>query len=86
VEDGQSLLIGGIISTNKSREVNEVPFLGQLPVLGQFFRTTTESVDKTELIILLTPHVIANPEEGRQLTEEFRQKLDALSQQLKGVP
>ncbi len=82
VEDGQSLLIGGIISDNRRREVREIPFLGQLPVLGQYFRTTDESVDKTELLILLTPHVIANPEEGRKLTDQFTQRLKWLEQQM----
>ncbi len=86
VEDGQSLLIGGIISENKSRTVNEIPFLGRLPVIGQFFRTTSEAADKTELIILLTPRVIANPEEGRQLTEEFKRRLNKLEQHLRAIP
>jgi general secretion pathway protein D len=86
LEDGQSLLIGGIISENKTRTITEVPFLGKLPVFGRYFRTKSESVDKTELLILLTPHVIANPEEGRALTERFKKRLDWLEGQLQKIP
>jgi general secretion pathway protein D len=86
VEDGQSILIGGIISKNKTRVVSEVPFLGRIPVLGRYFQTESESVDKTELLILITPHVIANPEEGRILTKQFSERLEWLEEQLKQIP
>ena len=82
VEDGQSLLIGGIISEDKSRTTNEFPFLGQIPIIGRYFRTTSDSVVKTELLILLTPHVIANPEEGKNLTDQFTQRLKWLEEHL----
>jgi len=60
--------------------------LSQIPVLGRYFRTTTKLKDKTELLILLTPHVIANPQEGRVLTEQFKKRLDWLEGQLKQIP
>ena len=55
-----------------------LPWLSRIPVLGYLFRQTTESFDKTELFIMLTPHVVANPQEGRMQTEQFRQRLDWL--------
>jgi general secretion pathway protein D len=78
VEDGQSLLIGGIISSIKRFERSGLPWLSKLPILGYLFGTTSESEDRTELFIMLTPHVIANPEEGRIRTEEFTRRLDWL--------
>jgi general secretion pathway protein D len=78
VEDGQSLLIGGIISSNKNNEQHGIPFLMDIPYLGALFRTTTVNEDKTELFMVLTPRVVGNPDEGRALTEEFRNRLDAL--------
>ena len=60
VEDGQSLLIGGIIADNKRSQISGIPLLSKIPYLGALFRTTIEQKDKTELLILITPHVIAN--------------------------
>jgi general secretion pathway protein D len=83
VEDGQSLLIAGIIDTRKRYEYAGVPWLSKIPVLGYLFRNTTESVEKTELFIMLTPYVVASPEEGKILTEQFRQRLDWVEEGLK---
>lgn len=78
VSDGQSLLIGGIISTVKQAEVSGVPLLSRIPILGALFGTRAKSEDRTELLILLTPYVVASPEEGRALTERFKKRLDWL--------
>lgn len=86
VEDGQSLLIGGIISTVKRNEISGIPILSKIPVLGVLFRTTTEVLEKTELFIMLTPHVIASPEEGKALTEKFKKRLEWLEEQLRQLP
>jgi general secretion pathway protein D len=86
VSDGQSLLIGGIISSAKRFERTGFPWLSKIPILGYVFSQTTENEDKTELFIMLTPHVVANPEEGRQLTEDFRRRLDWLEEQFKRDP
>jgi len=86
VEDNQSLLIGGIISESHRDERTGLPWLSKIPLLGFLFRQTTEVQDKTELIMMLTPRIIANPEEGRGLTEEFRRRLDWLEQELKKLP
>lgn len=86
VEDGQSLLIGGIISTLRRNEYSGVPLLSKIPVIGYLFRTTTEVLEKTELFLMLTPHVIATPEEGKALTEKFKKRLDWLEEQLRRLP
>ncbi|MFB3819622.1 MAG: type II secretion system protein GspD, partial [Candidatus Methylomirabilales bacterium] len=76
VEDGQSLLIGGIISDNVRKGQSGIPWLSRIPVLGFLFGTTSDATDRTELFIMLTPRVVGNPEEGRALTEEFRRRLE----------
>jgi cell division protein FtsN len=53
-----------------------------IPVLGQLFRTTTDTTDRTELIFLITPHVIRNRSEGTAVTEEFKSKLSLLRNEL----
>ncbi len=75
VQDGQSLVIGGIIRTDKSKGYSGVPFLSTIPLLGYLFRNTTDTLDRIELVILITPHVVASPEEGQALTEQFRQRV-----------
>ena len=86
VQDGQSLLIAGIIRQDKSKGYSGIPFLSQIPLLGYLFRGTTETLTRNELLILITPHVIASPEEGRALTEQFKSRVESLDPILKSMP
>ncbi|HXG52210.1 MAG TPA: type II secretion system secretin GspD [candidate division Zixibacteria bacterium] len=82
VQDGDTLAIGGIIAENKSRERAGVPYLMDIPVLGRFFGTTTDTVRRTELVMLITPHVIRNRNESQQVSESFKNKLSAIRNEL----
>ena len=82
VQDGDSLAIGGIIAENKNQTRSGIPYLMDVPVLGRFFRTTDDKTDRTELIFLITPHVIRNRSEGTAVTEEFKSKLSTLRNDL----
>ena len=53
-----------------------------IPVLGRFFRTTSDSIRRTELIMLITPHVIRSRTEGTEVTEELKSKLSILRNDL----
>jgi general secretion pathway protein D len=61
--DGQTVLIGGLIRENDSRGVNGIPFLEDIPVLGYLFKTNTTGAQRTELVIMITPHIIENTEQ-----------------------
>ena len=76
LKDGGSLLMGGLISGNQSSGQGGVPFLGQLPVLGRLFRTDALQEDRTELMILVTPYVVADHEEGWELTRRIREQFN----------
>ena len=78
MQNGESVLIGGIIDDQIQRIRRGVPFLMDVPVLGRIFRTESDRVDRTELIILITPHVIRNRQEARSVTEEFEQRIQGL--------
>jgi general secretion pathway protein D len=82
VQDGDTLAIGGIIAENKTNDRTGIPYLMNIPVLGRFFGTTSEATRRTELIMLITPHVIRNRSEGTAVTEEFKSKLSALRNDL----
>ena len=82
VQDGDTLVIGGIITDRKSRSRVGIPFLMDIPVLGRFFGTTTDEVDRTELIMLITPHVIRNRDEAKSVTEEFKERLSTAAREI----
>lgn len=57
IHDGQTIVIGGLMEDKKTYNMRKVPVLGDLPLLGSFFRRTVKETAKTELLIFLTPHV-----------------------------
>jgi type IV pilus assembly protein PilQ len=58
VNDGQTVVLGGILETTKSKSANKIPFLADIPVLGYLFRSTTDIDNKTELLIFITPKIL----------------------------
>jgi type IV pilus assembly protein PilQ len=58
VNDGQTVVLGGILDTTKSKTANKVPWLGDIPVLGNLFKSTTNVNNKTELLIFITPKIL----------------------------
>jgi type IV pilus assembly protein PilQ len=58
VNDGQTVVLGGILDTTKSRAANKVPFFADIPILGFFFRSTIDINNKTELLIFITPKIL----------------------------
>jgi pilus assembly protein CpaC len=56
--DGQSFAIGGLIKNSQSTSINGLPILGELPVLGALFRSTDFQQDRTELLFVVTPHLV----------------------------
>ena len=74
VRDGESAVIGGLMTTSEDRSVNKVPILGDIPIVGNLFRATTNQKTKTELLIVLTPRVIRTAEDLRALSVQERDK------------
>jgi general secretion pathway protein D len=69
-KDGLTVAIGGLIKTKNGKDVRKVPILGDIPILGKLFQDREEFNDKTELILLITPHIIANPTESEDVTRD----------------
>ena len=59
--DAQPVVIGGLISSGKTASENKVPFLGDIPFIGNIFKESTKSNSKTELMMFLTPHIVQTP-------------------------
>ncbi len=75
LKDGTPVLLGGLISQNNSRSETGVPFLKDLPGIGQLFRTNTDKTRKTELLVLITPYIVADDHDAQEITEAFRNQL-----------
>jgi type II secretory pathway component GspD/PulD (secretin) len=72
VKDGETIVIGGLITSRSNDSENKVPVVGDIPFLGNAFRATVRTQTKTELLMVLTPHVVRNPEEARTISVQMR--------------
>ncbi len=63
IKDGETLVLGGLIQETETKDIQKLPFLGDLPYIGSFFRNTTTNNEKTELVIMLTPRIIKDSED-----------------------
>jgi len=78
VQDGETLVLGGLIRENTSNTKSGIPLLYELPVIGDLFGSTTMKSERTELVVLLTPRIVDNQVKGREISNEFRRKLTGL--------
>jgi len=70
VDDGDVVVLGGLLSDQQKRSVSKVPLLGDIPILGKLFRNTSTTSEKTNLMIFLRPRIVANRADGQRLTHE----------------
>lgn len=61
--DGQTIMLGGLIKENNSETIAKIPILGDIPILKYLFSTTNVTQDRTELVLMITPHIIHNTEQ-----------------------
>src|SRR4030095_15608168 len=80
VQDGGTVIIGGIIDDQIRGGRSGVPYLMDVPVLGRLFRSDNDTTDRTELLITITPSVIHNKEEARDVTDDFTSRIDGLAE------
>jgi general secretion pathway protein D len=76
VNDQNTIVLGGLIDDSFSRTENKIPCLGDIPLLGWFFKSVSESREKTNLFIFLTPHVIENEEEAAAIYSKKKGSMD----------
>jgi general secretion pathway protein D len=75
VQDAQTVGLAGLISDNVSRGNTGLPFLKDIPILSLLTSTQTNQRARTELLVLLTPHVLHDQRDARALTEDLREAL-----------
>lgn len=78
VQSGETVVLGGLIRENKSESESGVPGLSKVPVLGFLFGATNDTSRRTELVVLITPRAVRDPSVSREITEEFRKRMESL--------
>ena len=77
VNNGQSIIIGGLVKNNKDITIKKIPLLGDIPIIGALFKHKETNIDKTTLAILITPYIVKKSSDLEKLRTTLA-KLDAL--------
>jgi type II secretory pathway component GspD/PulD (secretin) len=73
-KDGETIIIGGLIREDVTKSKSGIPLLSKIPIIGNLFGNTVDNKIRTELIILLTPHVVRNQQEAGDVTSDYVEK------------
>ena len=85
VQSGHTLVLGGLIRESKGRGGQESLGSARFPYLGYLFGATSDAYSKTELLLMVTPHVINNQEEADAVTREFQDKVKTIKERLEKI-
>ena len=84
--NNQTLVLGGIIKETRTIDDHGVPYLKNIPILGYLFGAKELKIEKTELLILITPRVIGTPIDAARITEEMRKATPELDEAVRSAP
>ena len=79
VEDKNTIVIGGLIDTITSETITKVPFLGDIPILGALFRSKSISSERTNMFVFLTPHVLYEPGEAKDILKDKKAHIKSVT-------
>ena len=79
VQSGETVLLGGMIQDQTTDSKSGLPVLSSIPVLGNLFGNTDKTHNRTELIVLITPRVVVNADDAREMTQEYEKKFESLA-------
>jgi len=82
VQNGQTVVISGIVRSQATDIVRKVPILGDIPVLNLLFKSIEKGTEQSELLVFITPAVVDNPKSSERLNQPYRDRLDQLRKQL----
>lgn len=77
LKDGETQILAGLLQNNETAAVNKVPGLGDLPLLGRLFSNDNHDKSKTELVLLITPHIVRNVTRPNAIYSEFASGTDS---------
>ena len=82
INDGQTIVLGGLIDDNNAMTKSGIPLLYDLPWIGTLFGNTSYTRTKNELVVLITPRVVKSKQDSRQISDEFKRKLTGIYQKV----
>jgi len=85
VKDNEMVVIGGLIQDQDDETISKVPFLGDIPGLGWLFKTKTKNKTKTNLMIIMTPHIVKDSEDLARVTNAERTKFGDAAKKVEPV-
>jgi len=81
VDNIQTIVIGGLLSNDKQKKVQKIPILGEIPLIGNLFRRTTNQLRKTNLMVFLTPHILEDREKSDRMTIQKKNEQERMSEE-----
>ncbi|MFG0249022.1 MAG: type II secretion system secretin GspD [Phycisphaeraceae bacterium JB051] len=84
IQNGQTIVIGGLVQDRKTSTVNKVPLLGDIPLVGELFKRTQDTKSKTELLIFITPHVADQPGILQAISESEENSQEIVKEAMEG--
>lgn len=78
IQDRKTIVIGGLIQSDNNEIIRKTPILGDIPILGWFFKRKTRTKTKTNLLIFITPYIINTPEEMNNITDRKRLEIEKM--------
>ncbi len=78
VDNVQTIVIGGLLSNDKQKKVQKIPILGEIPLIGNLFRRTTNQLKKTNLMVFLTPHILDDRDKSDRMTVQKKNEQEKM--------
>jgi general secretion pathway protein D len=79
VQSGETVALGGLIRETRDRGNAGIPILHEIPIIGSLFGSTSDTRERTELLVVITPRVVRNNSDARQITDDLRKRLRSIS-------
>ena len=86
LRDNQTLVLGGLIRSRRASTKQGIPWLSKIPIIGFLFGSTVDRIERTELLLLITPRVIGDPSEGQEILQQVREQRPGLERDLRTHP
>ena len=86
VNDGEGIVLGGLIQDKATNTRGQVPLAGDIPIFGNLFKKKDDTINRTELVVAITPRVVKDSRHIRAITEEFRDKINFTTRPQRAAP
>jgi general secretion pathway protein D len=78
IQSGEAVVLGGLIRDTKTIGTTGIPLLSDIPSVGEVFKTHSNHIDRTELIVIISPKVVLDRSDAREATNEVRSKMQSI--------